>query len=88
MKTKIAIIGLVVAAGVFMTFKMFSLAKVECSLCVTYKDQRQCSKALGPDDDAASHEALQNACALLVQGVTDTVACNRAPPENEVCRSR
>ena len=85
MKKKIIITACVIIAAALMTYKMFSLAQVECSLCIHYKDQNQCSKALGPDNAAASEEAHRNACAILSQGVTEAVACNRVPSENLKC---
>ena len=86
MKVKIVIVSLVLLAVVFLTYHMFSLGKVECSLCIQFKDQKQCSTALGPDEKAAAEEAHRNACAVVAQGVTDSVTCGRTPAEEQSCR--
>jgi hypothetical protein len=87
MKPNIVIAAIVLLAVGGLTYMMFALAQVECSLCVTYQDHRHCSKAMGPDKAAATDEAHRNACALLAQGVTDSVNCGQAPAEELECHT-
>ncbi|MDB5037146.1 MAG: hypothetical protein JWQ35_674 [Bacteriovoracaceae bacterium] len=88
MKIKWVIAVVVLLAAGVMTFKMFSLAQIECSLCITFKEQHQCSKALGPDEAAATEEAHRNACAQVTQGVTEAFNCGRVESENLKCGRR
>ena len=86
MKKKLVIAGVILVLISLFTWHLFSLAKVQCSLCVTFKDRIQCSTALGPNESQAQDEAHRNACALLAQGVTESVACERAPRAEMSCR--
>lgn len=87
MKARYVIGGILVFAAALMTYTMFNLGQIECTLCVSYQDQRKCSKAMGPDKASAMEEAHRNACALMVSGVTDSVNCGRALAEDVQCQA-
>lgn len=83
---KLLIILLVLAGLGFLTYEMISLGRKECSLCLTFKEQRKCVSALGPTNHEALEEAHRNACALLAQGVTESLACGRTAPDETQCK--
>lgn len=87
-KTRLIVIAAVVLAAGALTYTMFSLARVECSLCIDFNGQRQCSKAYGPDQRAAAEEAHRNACAIVAHGVTDSVKCGQTPAKDQACSAR
>lgn len=73
------------AFGAFLTYEMLKLGDIECQLCIEFKSQTHCSTALGPTEKEALDEAHRNACAILASGVTEVLACNRAPRSNIQC---
>jgi hypothetical protein len=76
----------ILALGVaLLTHSMLSLGDVECSLCVEFKGTKACPTAWGPTRQAAQEEAMRTACAQLAAGVTEVLACNRAPISHVVC---
>lgn len=86
MKKWISIIFIVTGLLAILTYKMFGLAQVECSLCVNFDGRELCTKAHGVDEQAAIEEAHRNACSQLTSGVTNTLACSRVPGTHETCQ--
>lgn len=85
MKTTLLVILILASFGGFLTYEMLKLGEIECSLCIEFKSQRHCSKALGPTEEEATDEAHRNACAILASGVTEVLACNRAQRQQIQC---
>lgn len=81
------IIGIVIVLSLLalLTYKMTHLARLECSLCITFKELRRCTHALGPTNSEALDEAHRSLCAQMASGVTEVLACNRAPREDIQC---
>lgn len=85
MKKVFIITALVLGLAGLLTYQMFSLAQIECSLCITFKGVKVCRKALGPNEQEAQEEAHRHACAEITSGVTEVVACNRLKREDLRC---
>ena len=49
-------------------------------VCVTFRGRTECRTASGATVEEAQRTAVQNACALLASGMTDSIACDRTPP--------
>jgi hypothetical protein len=81
----IVIVGLL--AG-FLTWQMAQLARKECSVCITFKGQRQCATAWGATPEDAVREAHNLLCARMAAGVTEVLACGRAMREDINCQLR
>lgn len=86
-KAVIVIIILVAATGV-LSYKMLSLARVECSLCLEFNGSYECTTAYGEDEAAAMDEAHRHICAKLAGGVTQTLACNNAERREIKCAQK
>ena len=52
---------------------------VLCEVCVTFEGRTACREAYGNTRDEAVSTAQSNACALIASGMTEIIACGRAP---------
>lgn len=69
----LAVLGVIVYSSMNM-----STNRVEA--CITFKGQLVCRTASGASEEFALRTAISNACAGLASGVTETMACEGAPP--------
>lgn len=56
-----------------------------CEVCMTFQGRRACRTAAGVTEEEATTTALQNACALIAAGMTQTVQCQNRSPDSIVC---
>lgn len=61
------------------------VAGVRCEVCVTFRGREVCRSVDGATEEEARNGAHTNACALLAAGVTDSLACERAPESRVRC---
>lgn len=86
-RAKIGIITAVVlvAMAALLVSLMLQQAKVTCEACVTFRGRTQCRSAVGPDREQATRTAIDNACAFLASGMTDSIQCANTPPDSVQC---
>ena len=64
-----------------------SAGSVSCEACVQYHGRTECREALGPTREEARRTAVDNACALLASGMTESVECTtRTEPLRVTCQ--
>jgi hypothetical protein len=85
LSTITAIVILVPVAG-FVVYSSFQVSDYECEVCITYGGQEVCRTVTGKTEAEGLRGAVDNACALLAGGVTDTLRCTRTPPTRASCR--
>jgi hypothetical protein len=68
-----ALIGLIV-------YSTMGTASNRVEVCVQFKGATACRTTSGSTKDFALRTAIQNACAGIASGVTDSIACEQAPP--------
>ena len=56
-----------------------------CEVCVTFHGQSACREAAGQTEEAAMRTAVENACAFLASGMTQSVACTGTAPSRWSC---
>jgi hypothetical protein len=56
-----------------------------CEVCMTFEGRSACRVAVGADEQEATTTAIQNACALISAGMTQTVQCQNRRPDSTVC---
>jgi hypothetical protein len=82
-------IALVIAAlatvGLIVVGVMRSLGS-ECEVCMTFNGRTECRTAVGVDSDEATRTAIQNACALISGGMTQTIQCQNRQPDSVSCK--
>jgi hypothetical protein len=75
--TRAVLIGVVFAAGmlVLIVLAVRSSFKHTCEVCVAFDGRTECRSASGRTPEEATRTAIDNACAFVASGMTDTVAC-------------
>lgn len=80
----LAILGFVA----FLAWTTVSAQKVECRVCVQFKDGRNCATASAADEKSAAQGAQTTACGPLAAGMDATIACGNAVPVTRECRPK
>ena len=75
----VAIVAYVIAGS-------FSVSAHSCEVCMEYRGRAQCRTVEAETIDIARDGAIQNACAHISGGVTDSMACHREPPKSAKCK--
>lgn len=73
----IAIFAFLIGIVIYSTM---NLAGHRVEVCVNYKGMQACRTASGASEEFAQRTATSNACAQIISGMTDTIACEQAPP--------
>jgi hypothetical protein len=73
----IAIFAFLIGIVIYSTM---NLAGHRVEVCVNYKGMQACRTALGASEEFAQRTATSNACAQIISGMTDTIACEQTPP--------
>jgi len=79
---KTVIIGVVFVIGLlaFLIYSSMHIAKYRVEVCVAFKGGTQCRTASADSQEHALRSAQNNACGLLVSGVTETMQCEHVEP--------
>jgi hypothetical protein len=81
MKTPVLVgIAIVVVILGVIVYSSFNLAGHRVEVCVSYKEKTACRTASGSSEEFARRTATSNACAQIISGMTDTIACEQTPP--------
>lgn len=74
-----------VAFVAFVIWRSFQVAGYQCTLCMSFGGREACRTVEGATMSEARSSAINNACALLASGVTDSIACEHGQPTREDC---
>lgn len=69
----------------FVIYRSLHITGYRCTVCVSFAGQSVCRTVDGPTQRDAHTGAVDNACAFLAAGVTDTLACGRTTPTKDEC---
>lgn len=72
-----------IAAVIYGTTRIPS---VECEVCIEFHGVTVCRIVQAATPEEARTSGMNNACALVASGVTDTLACERQVPLKLECR--
>jgi hypothetical protein len=64
----------------------FQVSDYECSVCMAFEGHEVCRTVTGKTEVEGLRSAIDNACALLASGVTDSLRCQRTQPQSASCR--
>lgn len=79
-------IALALVIGV-VVFSSLNIDHVRCEICIEFEGRRACRAVDGASAGEARQSAINNTCAFLASGVTQTMACERTPPSKDECSS-
>lgn len=78
----------VVGLGLFMAvviYRSLQIPGYQCEVCITFRGNSVCRTVEGAHESDARMAAVNNVCAHLAGGVTDTMACERTEPTRVQC---
>jgi hypothetical protein len=79
-------LGVLLPVIVYVVWSSFQVSDFECEVCITFGGRDACRTVAGKTEEEAMRGALNNTCALLSSGVTDTLRCERTTPRKLECR--
>lgn len=74
-------IGIVLFIG-FMIYSTRQQSKYRVEACMEFQGRTDCRTASGPTEQQALRTAVENACALISSGMTDSIACGNTTPKS------
>lgn len=79
---KPVIIGILffLAVMAVIVYSTMNLARYRVEVCMEFQGRSSCRTTSGSTREFALRTALQNACAGIASGVTDSIACERSEP--------
>jgi hypothetical protein len=80
---KAAVIGIVFVLVVVgaIVYSTMTLATHKVEVCMEFNGMTSCRIVSGSKKEETLRTAIQNACATISSGVTDSMACDRAEPK-------
>jgi len=66
-------------------FATFGMGAVECEVCLEFRGRSGCRSVSAPDRRQAIAQATATLCTEFSNGVTEGMACNRAPHSSLRC---
>ena len=86
--SRAGLVGLLLILGVvaYVLAGSMSVSAHRCDVCMEYRGRSQCRTVEAATVELAREGAMQNACAFLSGGVTDSMACHRGTPVSEKCQ--
>jgi hypothetical protein len=69
----------------FVVSRSFQIAGFRCTVCMSFQDRSVCRSVEAASSSEARASAINNACAFLASGVTDSMACERTAPTQDDC---
>ena len=81
---KPALFGVIFVAIVLavIVYSTLNLAKFKVEVCMQYNGATNCRTASGSTRDETMRAAVNNACATIASGVTESQQCERSEPVN------
>jgi hypothetical protein len=86
--SRAGIVGFLFLVGViaYVLAGSFSVSAHSCEVCMQYNGRSQCRTVEAETVELARDGAIQNACATISGGVTDSMACHREQPVSAKCQ--
>lgn len=62
------------------------VSEYECEVCIAFAGRETCRTVTGQTEVEGLRTGIDNACALLASGITDSLRCQRTMPKKAECR--
>jgi hypothetical protein len=86
-KSTVATLAVLLPVAAVVVYSSFQVSEHECEVCMTFEGHAVCRTVKAATEMEALRGAIDNACALLASGVTDTMRCTRTEPGKASCRA-
>ena len=84
-RTTLAVLIVLAAVLALIVYSTLGLGGYSCEVCMEYAGQSKCRTAAASSEEQARRAAIDNACAFLASGMTDSMACASRPPKSVRC---
>ncbi len=84
----VALVIILVVFSAALFFGTRSVVQSECELCVTFNGMTTCRRGSGADAEEARRAAQKAACAVMANGMNESIACDNTPPANVQCTTK
>jgi heme/copper-type cytochrome/quinol oxidase subunit 3 len=74
-------VGAIVFFGALI-YNTMSYSQHRVEACMEFEGRKNCRIAQGATKEAALRMAIENACALIASGMTQSMACTSTPPKS------
>lgn len=83
-----ALVTVIVLAPIFgfVIWSSFQVSDFECEVCIAFEGRDVCRTVTGKTELEGLRTGIDNACAQLASGVTDSLRCQRTTPRKAGCR--
>jgi hypothetical protein len=65
-----------------LAYSTLRLRQHRVEVCIAFNGRTECRTASGASEQEAIRTATENACALIASGMTESIACERTPPQS------
>jgi hypothetical protein len=86
-RNTIITLAVLVPVVAVVVYNSFQVSDYECSVCITFFGRESCRTVNAKTEKEGIAAAIDNACATLASGVTETMRCQRTTPSKASCRS-
>jgi len=83
----VAAVVVLVPVVAFVVYSSFVVSAIECEVCMRFEGRELCRAASAARREEALRAAVDNACALLTSGMTNTIRCQQGEPAKTECRT-
>jgi hypothetical protein len=80
-------LAVLVPVAAFVVYSSLQVSAVECEVCMRFDGRESCRTASAARREEAQRAAIDNACALLTSGMTNSIRCQQAEPVAVDCRT-
>jgi hypothetical protein len=82
------VIACAAAFGLIMYSSFRGLTGHRVEVCIEFDGREACRTASASSEKQAERTAIENACAQLTSGMTNSIACQNTPPKSRRVLSR
>ena len=82
----IATVALLAPLMAYVVWSSLHVSAFECSVCMRFEGREVCRTVTGQTEEEGVRSGMDNACALLTSGVTNTLRCTGQRPASASCR--
>ena len=86
-RNTIVTLAVLLPVAAVVVYNSFQVSDYECTVCITFFGREACRSVNAKTEKEGVAAAIDNACALLASGVTETMRCQRTTPTSASCRS-
>lgn len=86
-RNTVAVFAVLAPVVAIVVYSSFQVSEVECEVCMRFESREMCRTVSAATREQALRGAIENACALLTSGMTNTLHCTQSDPARDQCRS-